>query len=257
MSVNPLASGNFGFFAFDSTEVVLESMIMTQLILALDVETQDDALKLVRPLQGELRWVKLGLQLFTRHGPDIVNVFADLGFKVFLDLKFHDIPNTVASAIKSLRGRPCSLLTIHTLGGAAMMQRAVEAAKENLPETTVLGVTVLTSMDAAQLAGIGIARPPAEQVARLARLAVDSGLHGLVCSPLELPMLRKELGEAPALVTPGIRAAGAAADDQNRTLTPAEAARLGASHIVVGRPILQAADPVAACRAIRAEIGER
>ncbi len=229
---------------------------MTQLILALDVETRDEAVALVRPLRGQLRWVKLGLQLFTRHGPDIVNEFSDLGFKVFLDLKLHDIPNTVASAIKSLRGRPCSLLTIHTLGGSEMMRRAGETAREALPDAAVLGVTVLTSMDEGQLAGIGIARPPAEQVKLLARLAVNSGLNGLVCSPLELAMLRAELGSGPALVTPGIRSADAPADDQSRTLSPAEAARLGASHIVVGRPILQAPDPVAAVREIKNAIGE-
>lgn len=229
---------------------------MTQLILALDVETRDEAVALVRPLRGQLRWVKLGLQLFTRHGPDIVNEFSDLGFKVFLDLKLHDIPNTVASAIKSLRGRPCSLLTIHTLGGSEMMRRAGETAREALPDAAVLGVTVLTSMDEGQLAGIGIARPPAEQVKLLARLAVNSGLNGLVCSPLELAMLRAELGSGPALVTPGIRSADAPADDQSRTLSPAEAARLGASHIVVGRPILKAPDPVAAVREIKNAIGE-
>lgn len=230
---------------------------MTELILALDVENKDEAIKLVRPLCGQLRWVKLGLQLFTRHGPDIVNEFADLGFKVFLDLKLHDIPNTVASAIKSLRARPCSLLTIHTLGGAEMMRRAAETARDALPGATVLGVTVLTSMDTAQLTGIGITRPPSEQVRLLAKLAIDSGLNGLVCSPQELPVLRKDLGATPALVTPGIRAANAPADDQSRTLTPAEAARLGASHIVAGRPILKAADPVAAVCAMQTEIGER
>ncbi|MDR2845119.1 MAG: orotidine-5'-phosphate decarboxylase [Puniceicoccales bacterium] len=228
---------------------------MTELILALDVDNQDDALALVRPLQGRLKWVKLGLQLFTRHGPDVVDAFAALGFRVFLDLKLHDIPNTVASAIKSLRGRPCELLTIHTLGGPEMMRRAADTAREVLPNATVLGVTVLTSMDAGQLAAVGIARPPAEQVRLLARLAVASGLNGLVCSPQELPVLRGELGPMPLLVTPGIRASDAPADDQSRTLTPAQAAAQGASHIVVGRPILKAADPVAATLAIQREIG--
>ncbi|MDR2863678.1 MAG: orotidine-5'-phosphate decarboxylase [Puniceicoccales bacterium] len=229
---------------------------MTELILALDVDTKEAALSLVRPLQGRLRWVKLGLQLFTRHGPDIVDDFAALGFKVFLDLKLHDIPNTVASAIQSLRGRPCSLLTLHTLGGPEMMRRAAAAAREALPGATVLGVTVLTSMDDAQLAAVGVARAPGEQVRLLAKLAVASGLNGLVCSPLELPVLRADLGPGPLLVTPGIRASGAAADDQSRTLTPAQAAAQGATHIVVGRPILKAADPVAATLAIQQEIGE-
>jgi orotidine-5'-phosphate decarboxylase len=234
---------------------------MTELILALDVPALDDALALASPLAGKLRWVKLGLQLFTRHGPEIVNRFADLGFNVFLDLKLHDIPNTVGSAIKSLRGRPCSLLTVHTLGGPEMLRRAVADAADALPAATVLGVTVLTSMDAGQLGAIGIFRQPADEVELLARMGAGAGLRGFVCSPLELPLLRRELGalpefvgSAPLLVTPGIRSADAPADDQNRTLTPAQAAAGGATHIVVGRPILKAADPVAATLAIQRDL---
>jgi orotidine-5'-phosphate decarboxylase len=227
---------------------------MTEIILALDVDSQEAALALARPLQGHLRWVKLGLQLFTRHGPGIVDTFAALGFNVFLDLKLHDIPNTVASAVKSLRGRPCQLLTVHTTGGPAMLSAAVAAASDALPNTTVLGVTVLTSMDRAQLAAVGVEREPAEQVRLLARMASGAGLNGFVCSPLELELLRGELGPKPLLVTPGIRAANAAPDDQSRTLTPAQAARSGATHIVVGRPILKAADPVAAFLAMQAEL---
>lgn len=228
---------------------------MTELILALDVATQEEAHVLADPLRGQLRWVKLGLQLFTRHGPGIVDSFAEKGFKVFLDLKLHDIPNTVASAIKSLRGRPCSLLTVHTLGGSEMLLRAVDAARVALPHTELLGVTVLTSMDASQLAAVGIPVAPEEEVRLLAKMAVASGLNGLVCSPRELPLLRRELGARPLLVTPGIRSSGVATDDQQRTLTPAEAVALGATHIVVGRPILNAQDPVAAALAIQREIG--
>ena len=176
-----------------------------RLILALDVETKEEALALARPLAGNLAWVKLGLQLFTRHGPGIVDEFHALGFKVFLDLKFHDIPNTVSSAIKSLKGRPCSLLTIHACGGPEMIARAAEAAKSTLPDCTVLGVTVLTSMDQAQLSATGVARTPEEQVRLLGRMAIGSGIGGLVCSPLELPILRQDLGAGPTLVTPGIR----------------------------------------------------
>lgn len=226
------------------------------LILALDVDTQEEAVALAKPLAGQLRWVKLGLQQFTRHGPGIVDTFHDLGFKVFLDLKLHDIPNTVASAIGSLRGRPCSLLTLHASGGPAMLARAAEAASKHLPDCTLLGVTVLTSMDDAQLTAVGVGRAPAEQVRLLARMAIDSGLRGLVCSPLELAMLRSDLGASPMLVTPGIRPADAAGDDQSRVMTPAEAAHAGASAIVVGRPILKAKDPIAAVRAIQREIGE-
>jgi orotidine-5'-phosphate decarboxylase len=227
-----------------------------RLILALDVETKEEALALARPLAGNLAWVKLGLQLFTRHGPGIVDEFHALGFKVFLDLKFHDIPNTVASAVKSLKGRPCSLLTIHTCGGPEMIARAADAAKSALPDCTVLGVTVLTSMDQAQLSATGVARTPEEQVRLLGRMAINSGIGGLVCSPLELPVLRADLGTGPTLVTPGIRYPDAAGDDQNRIMTPAQAAAAGASFIVVGRPILKAKDPAAETLRIRRDIGE-
>lgn len=226
----------------------------TELILAVDLDDKDVAKKFLATLVGKLTWVKLGLQMFTKYGPGIVDEFAAMGFKVFLDLKLHDIPNTVASAIKSLRGRPCDLLTIHTLGGSAMMERAVETAAEVLPQTRLLGVTVLTSMDETQLGGIGIARSPMEQVEQLAKLAVQSGMKGLVCSPLELPTLRKFLGEEIALVTPGIRPASASTDDQSRIMTPADAARAGASYIVVGRPILKASDPATAAIAIENEL---
>lgn len=229
-------------------------MKTTELILAVDLDDKDAAKKFLAPLRGELSWVKIGLQMFLKYGPAVVDEFAALGFNVFLDLKLHDIPNTVASAIKSLRGRPCGMLTVHTLGGGEMMRRALEAAADALPQTRLLGVTVLTSMNDAQLAGIGIERTPMAQVEILAKLAADAGMRGLVCSPLELPMLRKFLGEEIALVTPGIRPASASLDDQSRVMTPADAARAGASFIVVGRPILKASDPVAAARAIREEL---
>lgn len=226
----------------------------TELILAVDLEDKEVAKQFLAPLRGELPWVKLGLQMFLKYGPSIVDEFADAGFNVFLDLKLHDIPNTVASAIKSLRGRPCGMLTIHTLGGAEMMRRALDAAADALPQTRVLGVTVLTSMDDAQLAGIGVPRTPMAQVELLAKLASETGMRGLVCSPLELPALRRFLGEEIALVTPGIRPKTASLDDQNRVMTPADAAKSGASYIVVGRPILKADDPIAATRAICAEL---
>ncbi len=227
-----------------------------RLILALDVETKDEALALARPLAGKLAWVKLGLQLFTRHGPSIVDEFHALGFKVFLDLKLHDIPNTVASAIKSLRGRPCSLLTLHASGGPEMLARAVEAARDAIPDCELLAVTVLTSMDQAQLQAIGVKQTPADQVRLLGKMAIQAGVHGLVCSPLELPILRQDLGAKPTLVTPGIRYPDAVSDDQNRVMTPAQAAQAGSSFIVVGRPILKAKDPAAMTLQIRREIGE-
>ncbi len=229
-------------------------IMATELILAVDLEDKEVAKNFLAPLRGELSWVKIGLQMFLKYGPAVVDEFADAGFRVFLDLKLHDIPNTVASAIKSLRGRPCGMLTIHTLGGEEMMRRALDAAADALPQTLLLGVTVLTSMDEKQLAGIGVPAAPMRQVELLAKLAAGTGMRGLVCSPLELPCLRRELGGEIALVTPGIRPKTATLDDQSRVMTPAEAADAGASFIVVGRPILKAADPVAAARAIRAEL---
>lgn len=229
-------------------------IMATELILAVDLEDKEVAKNFLAPLRGELSWVKIGLQMFLKYGPAVVDEFADAGFRVFLDLKLHDIPNTVASAIKSLRGRPCGMLTIHALGGEEMMRRALDAAADALPQTLLLGVTVLTSMDEKQLAGIGVPAAPMRQVELLAKLAAGTGMRGLVCSPLELPCLRRELGGEIALVTPGIRPKTATLDDQSRVMTPAEAADAGASFIVVGRPILKAADPVAAARAIRAEL---
>ena len=229
-------------------------IMATELILAVDLEDKEVAKNFLAPLRGELSWVKIGLQMFLKYGPAVVDEFADAGFRVFLDLKLHDIPNTVASAIKSLRGRPCGMLTIHALGGEEMMRRALDAAADALPQTLLLGVTVLTSMDEKQLAGIGVPAAPMRQVELLAKLAAGTGMRGLVCSPLELPCLRRELGDEIALVTPGIRPKTATLDDQSRVMTPAEAADAGASFIVVGRPILKAADPVAAARAIRAEL---
>lgn len=205
-------------------------------------------------LGSDLRWVKIGLQLFTRHGPQFVERVAARGYRIFLDLKLHDIPNTVASAVESLSHLPVDLLTIHASGGAEMCRAAEEARSRYKPDLRLLGVTVLTSLDAGGLHETGVADSPEVQVLRLARLATTAGVGGLVCSPLELPTLRRELGPMPVLVTPGIRPSGAAADEQKRVLTPAEAARTGASFIVVGRPILKAADPAAAARAVNAEL---
>lgn len=224
------------------------------LILALDVPDEAEAIRLLQRLGGEVRWVKIGLQLFTRHGPALVERVAALGYRVFLDLKLHDIPNTVASAVTSLASLPIDLLTIHTCGGPEMMRAAQAARDAGRPSMTILGVTVLTSMDTAALNEVGVPGEPADQVLRLGRLACASGIGGLVCSPLELPVLRRELGPDITLVTPGVRPSGAAADEQKRVLTPAEAARAGASFIVVGRPILKAADPAAAARAVLAEL---
>jgi orotidine-5'-phosphate decarboxylase len=226
-----------------------------ELILALDLPTREATRPILRQLRGSLRWVKIGLQMFTAHGPDFVRAVADEGFEIFLDLKLHDIPNTVAKAVESLAPLPIGMLTLHASGGREMLAAAAAAQRRAKPDLLLLGVTVLTSMDAAGLTEIGIAARPEDQVARLARLAVDAGLGGLVCSPLEVAALRSALPGGIQLVTPGIRPAGeAGGDDQKRVMTPGEAARAGASAIVVGRPILQAKDPAAAARAILAEL---
>ena len=227
------------------------------LILALDVPSREAAAPLLRSLRGSLRWVKIGLQMFTANGPDYVREVAEQGFQVFLDLKLHDIPHTVAKAVESLAPLPIGMLTLHTAGGREMMAAARAAQEQSRPGLLLLGVTVLTSMDAAALAEIGVPAAPEAQVARLARIAAEAGLRGLVCSPLELALLRRQLPAEVRLVTPGIRPAGGTGDDQKRTLTPAGAARAGADFIVVGRPILKAADPAAAARAILEELEQK
>ncbi len=225
------------------------------LILALDVPTREDAAPILRQLRGQLRWVKIGLQMFTAYGPNYVREVAGMGFNIFLDLKLHDIPNTVAKAVESLGPLPIQMLTLHTAGGGEMMRAAKAAQQKTNPNLLLLGVTVLTSMDTAGLNEIGVASPSADQVARLGKLAADSGLRGLVCSPLEVQLLRSKLPADMQLITPGIRPASeAGSDDQKRVMTPADAARAGSTYIVVGRPILQAADPAAAARAILADL---
>jgi len=224
-----------------------------RLIVALDYPTAKEALQLVDTLEQTCQWFKVGMELYYAAGNQIVEQLRNRGFNVFLDLKLHDIPNTVASAIHSVTQAGASLLTIHAAGGAAMMSAAAQAAKApNAPR--LLAVTVLTSMDAEQLNGIGISASPADQVLRLGRLAEASGITGLVCSAEETAMLRKELHPDTLLVVPGIRPAGAAAQDQKRIATPAQAIARGASLLVVGRPITQAANPAAAAEAILEEI---
>jgi orotidine-5'-phosphate decarboxylase len=220
------------------------------LILALDVPSRETAAPLLRQLRGSVRWVKIGLQMFTAYGPDYVRAVADEGFNIFLDLKLHDIPHTVAKAVESLAPLPIGMLTLHTAGGREMMAAARAAQLQTKPDLLLLGVTVLTSMDAAGLAELGLAVSPEAQVSRLGALAASAGLRGLVCSPLEVQMLRAQLPADLALVTPGIRPAG----DQKRIMTPAEAARAGSTYIVVGRPILKAKDPAAAAHAILADL---
>jgi orotidine-5'-phosphate decarboxylase len=225
----------------------------SHLAIALDYSDATQAMALVDSLGQTCQWYKVGMELYYASGNRILQQLRDRGFNVFLDLKLHDIPNTVAGAVRSVTQAGASLLTIHASGGAAMMSAAAEAAcAPGSPR--LLAVTVLTSMDTAQLAGIGITASSAEQVLRLARLAQSSGIDGMVCSPEEVALLRKETGPDTLLVIPGIRPTGSAIGDQKRIATPAQAITDGASLLVVGRPITRALDPVAAARAILHEI---
>lgn len=219
-------------------------------IVALDVSQPEEALRLARELGPVVGAVKIGSELFTSAGPEIVRRMRESGAKVFLDLKFHDIPNTVSKAVAAAVRLDVQMLTIHTSGGSRMMQAAEEAAQSISRQAgkdfapLVLGVTVLTSMETSDLAEIGVAEGPAKQVERLATLAVKSGLRGLVCSPLEVAMLRQIVPKEFQLVTPGIRPTNSGGgDDQRRTLTPAEAIAAGANWLVIGRPIYGAQNP--------------
>jgi orotidine-5'-phosphate decarboxylase len=226
-----------------------------RLIVALDFPSADAAMDLVDQLQGVCRWFKVGMELYYASGNLVIDQLRARGFEVFLDLKLHDIPNTVAGAVRSVAGTGASLLTIHAGGGEKMMHAAAQAAnRPGAPK--LLAVTVLTSMDAIQLSAVGISDPASSQVLRLARLARSAGIGGLVCSAEEVATVREVMGPDSLLVIPGIRPAGADLGDQSRVATPAEAISGGASMLVVGRPITQASDPAKAAAAILAEIGK-
>jgi len=217
---------------------------MAELILALDLPTKAEALGLLDRLPG-LRWVKVGSILMTAEGPAVVHELVNRGLNVFLDLKWHDIPTTVAGAVTAARGLGVRMATVHTLGGPVMLRAAAQAAGDSI---AMIGVTVLTSHDESDYAAV-VGRPSVrllDEAARLARSAISAGLAGVVCSPLEVDRVRSGLGPDPLIVVPGIRRPGDAAGDQSRTASPAEAIRHGATHLVVGRPILEAADPGAA-----------
>lgn len=229
------------------------------IIVALDVSTVEAALDLSKRLAGSVGAFKIGGELFTTAGPDMVARIRATGSPVFLDLKFHDIPNTVAKAVAAATRMGVQMLTIHTSGGLAMMRAAEESAHETasklgMPAPLVLGVTVLTSMDSNTLAEIGAEANVARQVEKLATLAVSAGLRGLVCSPLEIAALRQILPRTVQLVTPGIRTGTEKPDDQKRTLTPSEALAAGANWLVVGRPIYAAPDPVIAAHKILTDL---
>ena len=227
-----------------------------RLIVALDVPDAASAAALVRQVQGSCRWFKVGLELFVAAGPAVLEPLLARGHSVFLDLKFHDIPNTVASAVRSAAALGVRMMTVHAAGGPAMLAAAREALEgvNNPPE--LLAVTVLTSMGQLQMDAIGLNRPPSQQVELLARMGVEAGIKGFVCSAKEVAALRSLTGPESILVIPGIRPAGAETGDQRRVATPADAIRQGASYLVVGRPITQAADPAEAAEAILKEMAE-
>lgn len=227
-----------------------------RLIVALDVPDADSALALVDRLEDSCQWFKVGLELFIAAGPTVVEPLLKRGHSVFLDLKLHDIPNTVASAVRSAAALGVQMMTVHASGGPAMLTAAREALSGLEAPPQLLAVTVLTSMDAEQVHAVGLNRSPAHQVELLARMGLDAGVRGFVCSPQEVAALRSLTGPEGVLVIPGIRPAGADLADQKRIATPAQALRQGASYLVVGRPITQAPNPAEAAGMILQEMAE-
>jgi len=226
-----------------------------KIIVALDFSTAKHALELVGRLEPSICRLKVGKELFTAAGPALLEKLMKRGFEVFLDLKFHDIPNTTAQACKAAAGLGVWMINVHALGGRKMMEAARDAVAQAVRPPKLIAVTVLTSMAREDLIDIGIGDAPAEMVLRLAKLASDSGLDGVVCSAQEASQLRPRYGEKFCLVTPGIRPAGAAVDDQSRIMTPLAALKAGSSYLVIGRPITQAADPLQVLLNINKEIG--
>ena len=224
-----------------------------RLIVALDVSTAAAARQIVAAVGDSALTYKVGMQLYTAEGPQVVRDLVASGRKVFLDLKYHDIPNTVGAAVREAAQLGVSMLTVHAAGGSRMLRAAVDAAQSKTG-LMVLAVTVLTSMDEADVQSVGMLGGVRGAVLRLAELALASGCQGVVASAREAPALRSQLGDAFAIVTPGVRLAGTGHADQRRVVTPAEAIAAGASHIVVGRPITEAADPAAEARAILEQI---
>jgi orotidine-5'-phosphate decarboxylase len=233
----------------------MKPMSDPKIVVALDYADAAGAMKLVDRLDPALCRLKVGKELFTAAGPQFVESLVAKDFGVFLDLKFHDIPNTVAKACEAASRLGVWMLNVHASGGLPMMQAAREGVLRSGHSPLLIAVTVLTSMDQATLDQIGVTAKLEDQVLNLAMLTQRAGLHGVVCSAQEAGTLRQELGGDFCLVTPGIRPADASLDDQNRVVTPAKALQLGASYLVIGRPITQAPDPLAALQAIQQEIG--
>ena len=226
----------------------------SRVIVALDYPDAATALQLVENLSPGLCRLKVGKELFTRAGPQLVEKLVSGGFDVFLDLKFHDIPNTVASACHAAADLGVWMVNVHAQGGERMLLAAREGIQRASHAPLLIAVTILTSMDENDLAGVGLSGSPQENVLRLATLAHQSGLDGVVCSSRETAMLRERLGNDFSLVTPGIRPAGSGADDQRRVMTPVDAISAGSSYLVIGRPVTRADDPVRVLRTINSEL---
>jgi orotidine-5'-phosphate decarboxylase len=228
--------------------------IRERLIVALDVSSSADALKIVSRLGDSVQTYKVGMQLYTAEGPKIVRDLISAGKSVFLDLKYHDIPNTVAAAVREAAHLGVSMVTVHASGGTKMLHAAIEAAQSSSSSPKILAVTVLTSMDEDDLPEIGVSGQPVDQVLKLAGIALAAGCDGIVSSAHEVRNLRTNFGENFLAITPGVRPAGVAHGDQARVVTPAEAIAAGATHIVVGRPITAAPDPEAAAEGVLREM---
>ena len=226
-----------------------------EIILALDVESRSKARSILKATGEQLKWVKVGLQSYLRDGPDLLSEIAGMGKRIFLDLKLHDIPNTMSKALESLSSLPINMLTVHATAGPDALTKCSKEAKTMMPEVTLLAVTVLTSMDKGNLSAIGVDSPVEEQVIKLATLASESGIGGVVCSPLELEILRPALPPETKVVTPGIRPSGSDHGDQKRIMTPSQARLAGADYLVIGRPILAAPEPSDALAKIIGELG--
>jgi orotidine-5'-phosphate decarboxylase len=230
-----------------------------RIIFALDVGNMDSAKNWVKMLKGHVRWFKVGLELFTAVGPDIVTLIKDNGIRCFLDLKFHDIPNTVAGAVRSAARTGADMMTIHLSGGRAMVKAALKAAQDEsikleIERPTIVGVSVLTSLSGDDLQEIGVDKSPGEHVAHLARFASSCGLDGLVCSAEDLHHVRHEVPKTLTLITPGIRPAWSEKGDQKRVATPSSALKAGADLLVIGRPISESTNPVHAVEKIISEM---
>ncbi|MEW6647210.1 MAG: orotidine-5'-phosphate decarboxylase [Pseudomonadota bacterium] len=227
-----------------------------RIIIALDYADPHLALEMVAKLEPARCRLKVGKELFTRGGPQLVQTLRDKGFEIFLDLKFHDIPNTVAGACSAAADLGVWMVNVHAMGGRRMMAAAREALDKVAQPPLLIAVTILTSMGEQDIHEVGLAGEPADNVARLATLAQASGMDGVVCSPQEVSMLRRQAGESFRLVTPGIRPAWSAKGDQTRITTPADAVRLGSDYLVIGRPITAADEPMVALESIERELVE-